>query len=1263
MNKKVLLVEDDMITAMAEAIMLKKNLLEVTIANSGEKAIEYISQPEQNFDLILMDIDLGPGISGTQTAESILKITDIPIIFLTSHCEKEMVDKVRNITRYGYVIKNSGDFVLLSSIEMAFELFESNKKIRASEEYNKILFQKSKTPLVVMDIEDYHFIDCNEAAVEIYGCKSKEEVINKNPLSVSAEFQYDGRTSKEAAKEYIDLALKEGSAKFEWRHLRSNGEIWDAEVQLMSFAYGNRKMIQFSLLDITKRKEAEKILLDKIKLEERIAKIVATAPGALYTFCLKPDGTSYFPYVSPAWETIVGTSYVEATNEGFSLKNIIHPDDIESFEKSIIESAQKLLPWHLVFRINNDRRGLLWIEGNSIPSRQSDKSILWHGFITDITDHIQTEEKLRDSEERYRNLVDLIPDGIIIHTDSKVVFANRSAVSIFKAKNQDNLIGKNILDLVAPEYKNMVIERVKNSLYLGINAEPIKELFQTLDGDIINVEVAAIPFTYMGKQSMLVVFSNITEKTKIEGKLKESENLFFKFMDHLPVCTFIKDSEGKTIFSNTFMDKEFNSNSWEGKKAKEIFPETIAEKIIQDDLTALEKGYMINIENLTTVDGQTHIYETHKFSIPRENGEPLLGGIAIDITERITVEKTLQTTLNTLEDIIKSIPSGLFIYQYEEPDKLYLLKANEAATKITGISETEWINREFNEIWPNAVKFGITQSYLDVIYSGKNIELEDINYEDDRINGAYRIRAFNIPGKKLGVAFEDVTKTKIAEAAWHESEKIFAEFMKNSPIYVFFKDANIRAMRLSDNFEKMLGRPLNEIIGKDMNELFPSTLAKSMIEDDKKILNGGETITINEELNGRYYTTIKFPIIFDNKPKYLAGYTIDITDMKNAEEERIKMLQQLQDTQRIEALGILAGGIAHDFNNLLVGIFGYMDMARADSTEPRIRDMIDSAMTTIERARNLTKQLLTFAKGGAPITLTEPLVDFIRESTKFALSGSNINCKFDIQSDLWMSNYDHNQLSQVMDNLIINAQQAMPVGGTIFVSAKNIILQENEHINLPAGNYVLITVTDNGTGIPPEILPRIFDPFFTTKQKGSGLGLAISYSIIKKHGGLIEAKSEPGHGTTFSIYLPAVDKKIEPETIPQSVARAGSGNILFMDDEDVIRDSVSKILEYVGYSVTAVSTGEEVISNFKKSIESNILFKAIIMDLTVNNGMGGKETIGTLREIDPEIPIFVSSGYSDDPVMSDPQKYGFTDSIQKPFRMSELNGILLKYFK
>ncbi|MBE9519795.1 MAG: response regulator, partial [Proteobacteria bacterium] len=370
------------------------------------------------------------------------------------------------------------------------------------------------------------------------------------------------------------------------------------------------------------------------------------------------------------------------------------------------------------------------------------------------------------------------------------------------------------------------------------------------------------------------------------------------------------------------------------------------------------------------------------------------------------------------------------------------------------------------------------------------------------------------------------------------------------------------------------------------------------------------------------------------------------------------LMQEVEKALKLESIGIFAGGIAHDFNNLLTAILGNVSLAKVMlKPEDPAYDKLTATEKASLRARDLTQQLLTFSKGGAPHKVTTSVKEIVEESASFALSGAKAKCKFSWPENLWPVEGDKGQIGQVIQNLVSNADQAMPEGGVIKIWAENTIIGDVTELPLPGGRYIKISIRDMGKGIPEEYLSKIFDPYFTTKQRGSGLGLAVCYSVIKSHHGLITVESEFGIGATFYIYLPASEKAADIET-EENKTIGGEGTILVMDDEEMVREVLSGMLDFLGYQVELAADGAEAVDLYQKAQQTGGHYDAVIMDLTVPGGMGGKEATRKLLELDPGAKVIVSSGYGNDPIMAEYAQYGFSGVVSKPFIVETLSSTL-----
>jgi signal transduction histidine kinase/CheY-like chemotaxis protein len=421
-----------------------------------------------------------------------------------------------------------------------------------------------------------------------------------------------------------------------------------------------------------------------------------------------------------------------------------------------------------------------------------------------------------------------------------------------------------------------------------------------------------------------------------------------------------------------------------------------------------------------------------------------------------------------------------------------------------------------------------------------------------------------------------------------------------------------------------------------------------------QVFRTGQPVT-NEKYNPRIglVEVRAFPIFDDSgQVVMVAEYVRNITDQRRLEEE-------LRKAHKLESLGVLAGGIAHDFNNLLTGILGNITLARNTiDAHSKAIERLDEAEKAVARSQDLTQQLMTFSKGGAPVKKTAFIEQIVRDSAAFVLRGSNVKCEFSIAEEVWPVEVDEGQMNQVINNLIINADQSMENGGIIKVGIENQIVASTNEMSLNEGRYVKISIEDHGTGIPAEHIHKIFDPYFTTKQYGSGLGLATVYSIIKNHDGFVGAGSTEGVGASFTIYLPSSEYDVQQVTENKPDALSGSGRILVMDDEELIRDVATNLLDFLGYGAVACQDGKEALDLYREAMAAGEPFVAVLMDLTIPGGMGGQETMKRLMEIDKDVIGIVSSGYCNDPILSNYRDYGFSGIVEKPYSLDKLGKVL-----
>lgn len=645
-------------------------------------------------------------------------------------------------------------------------------------------------------------------------------------------------------------------------------------------------------------------------------------------------------------------------------------------------------------------------------------------------------------------------------------------------------------------------------------------------------------------------------------------------------------------------------------------------------------------------------------------------GIVRDITASHQAEADLRQSREKFRTLYDETPAML-----HSIDRFgVLIDVNNYWLKIMGYERSEVLGRKVIDFYSE-----ISRRYaLEVIqpaffrdgfckdvsfqFVKKNGELLDVllsaSSERDADGNVIRSRA----------VIEDITERKRKEKQLNQSEQLNRSILDNVDEGFVLIDREYRVLSANKAYcrqnkagdQDVIGRYCYEV-AKQYNrpcyEYGEGCVIKHVFATGKPF----HSVHTQEDFRGeiRHVETRGIPLVDDAGNLTSAIKVIhDVTDRYRLETEQIK-------TDKLESIGTLAGGIAHDFNNLLQGVFGYLSMAKlAIDNKTEALAALEQAEKALGLSTKLTMQFLTFSKGGKPMRNRAEIRSIIENAALFALSGSRCERCLNLEEGLWQAKVDEGQISQVIQNIVLNAAQAMAEGGRIEVLARNVQATDNDlPTELAAGDYVAISISDNGPGIPPQLLGKIFDPYFTTKEKGSGLGLATSYSIIRNHDGLIKVHSEAGKGTTFLVWLPAIrgeSSKIVSQPVAATLAVAGkrSGKILLMDDDPIIRDVAGQMIKAIGHEVEFAEHGDEAIAMYRVALESGSPFAVVILDLTIRGGMGGVDTLHQLMALDSGVKAVVSSGYSDNSTLAEYRKLGFILCLHKPYSLKELKNTL-----
>ncbi|MDA8422108.1 MAG: PAS domain S-box protein [Nitrospiraceae bacterium] len=892
---------------------------------------------------------------------------------------------------------------------------------------------------------------------------------------------------------------------------------------------------------------------------------------------------------------------------------------------------------------------------------------VFHTIWRDITDRKRAQDAVRRSEEKYRTLFDNTPLGaVIVDMDRRIVDCN---VAFQK------MLGYSLAELktmTVPQISHADDDLATRGHYRAmingdIDSFTMEKRHIRKDGRILwtNLTGTVIRDDQGKPQYLFGIVEDISERKKT----KESLLLFRNLLNQSNDAIFVNDpAAGRFLIVNDKACGNLGYSSTEllAKRTMDIeatFPDQASWDAHVNEVKS--RGYMIFEGKHKRQGGALFPVEVNVTYMTAGDRDYMVA-VARDISERKLSEQALRLSEERLSKAQKMAHVGnwewdLVTNQLYWSDEVYRIYGVDPATFVPTFDAVgKAMHTGDREPFANAVHAAI--------YERKHFEMD---YRLIRPDGTERTVhtigkvTYDSAGKPLikSGTVQDITEQKQAEEKLRQSEEFARNILNTVDEGFIVIDRDFRIQTANKAYCSQAGRTSDEVVGRHCYEISHGALRPCYEENEecavRRVFETGKphtTLHRHRDAKGSilYVETKAFPIQVSSGTVTSVIETVtNITEKHLLEEERLK-------TQKLEAIGTLAGGIAHDFNNLLQGVFGYISMAKIKiDQKARSLAMLEQAEKALHMSVSLTKQLLTFSKGGKPVTRKMDVLPAVENAVKFALSGSSVDYRITADKGLRSVEADEGQVGQVIQNIVLNADQAMPLGGMIAITLKNVRApRPGLPPALTKGDYVEIVVQDSGIGISEQYLQKIFDPYFTTKEKGSGLGLATSYSIIRNHGGVIAVASVVGKGTTFSVYLPAVEAKAKSVEAPAVPPSGRKGRILVMDDEELIRDIVGEMMRVAGHVAEFAEQGESAIAKYRAAKDSGNPFDIVILDLTIRGGLGGKETIKRLRELDPGVKAIVSSGFSEDSIVADHRTYGFAACLMKPYEFEELRDTL-----
>ena len=1125
----------------------------------------------------------------------------------------------------------------------------SKEGLQRSAERFRRLFEQASDSFFVHDFNNGKIVDANESACKHLGY-TRNELLELNVSDIEVSH------TPEAIVEICGRVETDGPVIVEGTHRRKDGSTFPVEISFGMLQNEDPALLLAIARDTTERKKAEVVLQES---KEKYRGLIEGLDEAIYRMAL-PDGK--YEYISPAAKKVLGYSAEEFMENPSIIRKIIHPDFAEYFKEKWADLIEGKVPPTYKYKILDPEGNERWIvQSNTGIFDDSGNIIAIEGLCRDITNGAQAEKELRESEEKFRTFTEMAPVGVFVtDTGGLTTYWNKRLCEITGMRVVDGL-GTGWADGVHPDDRERVFKEWYESAEKRASFS-CEYRFVDKDGAVTHTIGQASPLIDASScvTGYVGTITDVTDLKQADEALRESKEnyrlMFEKMVSGFALLEMMYDESGKPMDCR-YIEANPAHEKLTGLKTSEIIDRTARESIpglegswIENYAQVDRTGKPMEIENY--VEGLKSWYKVFAYRT-----KP---GLVAVTFENITDSKRAQETLKTREHAIQSSINGInftdlqgnFIYANNSFLKMWDFKTRD-----------DLIGRNISDLWVDQNRY--QKAFSEFQEKGSYMgELEAKKQDGTKFDvqiSANTVKSESGEPLFLMASFVDITERNQAHEALRESEEKYRRIFENIQDVYYESSLDGAILEISPSIENISQYKREELIGMSLYDIYINPKERDgfvkLIQDKGKV-NDFE-IALTDKDGSKRPCSITTLLVKDDwgNPVKLVGSMRDISERKQNEEERKRLQDQLQQAQKMEAMGTLAGGIAHDFNNLLMAIQGRTSimLTKKDSSHPDIRHL-KGIEGNVESAANLTNQLLGFARGGKYEVRPTDLNELIKKQNRmFGRTKKEVTIRGKYEENPWSVEVDRGQIEQVLLNLYINAWQAMPGGGNLNLETENVTLDENyvKPFSIEPGRYVKTSVTDTGVGMDKATREKIFEPFFTTKEmgRGTGLGLASVYGIIKNHGGFINVYSEKGHGTTFNIYLPASEKEIIDEKKPAGDTLRGTETVLFVDDEDMIIEIAEELFEQLGYKVLIARSGKEAIETYEKNKER---IDIVLLDMIMPD-MSGSDTYDRMKKIDPKVKVLLFSGYSINGQATEIMDRGCNGFIQKPFKMKELS--------